>query len=263
LTQHPVRLYVERRGAGPPIVLAHGFGGSARNFRLQARDLAGVATVLAYDARGHARSEAPAEAEAYDFERLVDDFEHVADEAGGAVIAGGVSLGAITALAFAARRPERVRGVLLASLPGTGPERVAWAVGFAEAIEREGLDGAGAKFVWGERSRFDPEGARLIRQGIMEHPPHALAHILRRTLSTPPNASALAEPLRGRELPVTILAGADDAPAHAPSHALLETLPQATLEIVPKAGHVLNLAVPALFNERLKALADAGRPAAP
>ena len=263
MAEHPVRLHIERRGAGAPVVLAHGFGGSARNFRLQARDLAASATVLAYDARGHARSEAPAEADAYDFERLVDDFERVAGEAGGPVVAGGVSLGAITALAFAARRPERVRGLLLASLPGTGPERVAWAVGFADAIEREGLDAAGAQYVWGERSRFDPEGARLIRQGILEHPPHALAHILRRTLSTPPNASALGEPLRGRELPVLILAGSDDSPAHAPSRALAETLPQATLEIVPNAGHVLNLAAPALFNDRLRALLDAGRAAAP
>jgi len=260
LAEHPVRLHIERKGAGAPIVLAHGFGGSARNFRIQAKALAGVATVVTYDARGHARSEAPEAADAYDLERLVDDFERVAEEAGGPVIAGGLSLGAITALAFAVRRPERVRALLVASLPGTGPEREGWALGFADAIEREGLDAAGAAYVWGERSRFDPAGAKLIRQGILEHPPHALAHILRRTLSALPDARTLAEPLGKSGLPVAIVAGADDAPAHAPSRALAAALPQATLVVVPNAGHVVNLAAPALFNERLKALLDAGRP---
>jgi pimeloyl-ACP methyl ester carboxylesterase len=61
----PLRLHVERQGtAAPPVVLAHGFAGSARNFRVQARALSSEASVVTYDARGHARSEAPAEAEA-------------------------------------------------------------------------------------------------------------------------------------------------------------------------------------------------------
>ena len=264
LAEDPIRLHVERQGEGPPIVLAHGFGGSARNFRVQLKALGKLgATVLSYDARGHARSEAPEAAEAYDFERLVDDFERVAGEVEGPVVAGGVSLGAMTALAFAVRRPERVRGLLVASLPGIGPARTAWALGFADAIDREGLDAAGAAFVWGEQSRFDPQGAKLIRLGIMEHPPHALSHILRRTLAHLIDAPALAAPLRAGPFPVTILAGADDKTAQAPSQALSEALPHAKLEVVPNAGHVLNLAAQALFNERLKALLDAGRPAAP
>jgi pimeloyl-ACP methyl ester carboxylesterase len=260
----PLRLHVERQGtADPPVVLAHGFAGSARNFRVQARALSSGASVVTYDARGHARSEAPAEAEAYDFERLVDDFERVASEAGERVVAGGVSLGAITALAFAVRRPERVRGLLLASLPGSGDARRAWALGFAAAIERDGLDAAGAAFVWGEQSRFDPAGAKLIRQGLLEHPPHALAHILRRTLAELLPASELGRPLAGASFPVTILLGSEDKPAHEPSHALAAVLPHAELVVVPNAGHVVNLAAPAVFNERLKALWAADPPAAP
>ncbi|HEY3494883.1 MAG TPA: alpha/beta fold hydrolase, partial [Polyangiaceae bacterium] len=76
------RLHVETKGTGPIVVLAHGFGGSARNFRVQARSLAGTCTIVCYDARGHARSEAPPEPEAYEFERLVDDFERVVEQTG-------------------------------------------------------------------------------------------------------------------------------------------------------------------------------------
>jgi len=259
VSEQTVELHVERQGTGDAVVLAHGFGGSARNFRVQAKALAGEATVLTYDARGHARSAAPDRAEAYGLERLIDDYERVAAQGGAWVVAGGISLGALTALGFAARRPERVRGLLLASLPGTDEKRRRWALDFAAAIEQQGLDAAGSAFVWGERSRFDPAGAKLIRLGLLEHPPHALAHILRQTLAVLPNLAALAAPLADAPFPVTILVGAEDAPALEPSRALAAALPRATFVVVPNAGHVLNLVAPAVFNEHLSALLHAGR----
>jgi 2-succinyl-6-hydroxy-2,4-cyclohexadiene-1-carboxylate synthase len=258
-----VRLHVERQGAGPAIVLAHGFVGSARNFRLQARAFAKTNTVLTYDARGHARSEAPANADAYTLERLIDDYERVASEADGPVVAGGLSLGAMTALGFAARRPERVRGLLLASLPGTEESRYRWARDFADSIERDGLETAGAGYVWGEQSRFDPAGAKLIRLGLMEHQPHGLLHLLRQTLAVLPDVRKLAAPLVDTTFPVTIILGEDDPPAQAPSRALAELLPRARLVTVPNAGHVVNLSAPAAFNAELAALYRAGRSDAP
>jgi pimeloyl-ACP methyl ester carboxylesterase len=258
-----LRLHIERQGAGPAVVLAHGFGGSARNFRPQARALARACTLLTYDARGHARSEAPDDASAYDFERLVDDYERVALEAGDTIVAGGLSLGAMTALAFAARRPERVRGLLLASLPGTDEPRRRWARDFADAIERDGLDQAGSAYVWGERSRFDEAAAKLIRQGLLEHPPHALMHVLRRTLALLPDPASLAARVREAGLPVTILAGENDEPSLEPSKAMAQALEGAEFVVIPGAGHVLNLTAPAVFNAKLEALLGADRSGGP
>ena len=119
-----VRLHVETTGSGGRLVFAHGFGGSARNFRPQARALGRTHQVILYDARGHARSDAPSGAQAYTLERLVDDYERVSlrREGGAAaetgIVAGGLSLGSATALGFALRRPELVRGLVLASPPG-------------------------------------------------------------------------------------------------------------------------------------------------
>lgn len=237
------------------VVLAHGFGGSARNFRGQARSLADACQVVCYDARGHARSEAPALPEAYEFEKLIDDFERVVDTAGSdRVIAGGVSLGAATALGFARRRPERLRGLLLASVTGDGPKRRAWAGEFADAIDRDGLEAAGERFVWGERSRFDPAGAKLIRLGLLEHPPHALAAILRRTLALLPDAMEVARELAGHDFASLVVAGADDENALASSEALSRLLPRAELLLIPKAGHVVNLAAPGAFDAGLRGL---------
>src|SRR6185503_8585677 len=141
------KLHVEVSGSGTSVVFAHGFGGSARNFRPQAKALREEREVVLYDARGHARSEAPDDPTAYDFERLVDDFETVAARSAEPVVAGGLSLGAATALAFGLRRPERVRALILASRPGGSDDvpRQKWAVAFADAIEARGLESAGAE----------------------------------------------------------------------------------------------------------------------
>ena len=244
-------LHVEVSGSGTSVVLAHGFGGSARNFRPQAKALREEREVVLYDARGHARSGAPDDPSAYDFERLVDDFETVAARSAEPVVAGGLSLGSATALAFGLRRPERVRALILASPPGGSDDvpRQKWAIAFADAIEARGLESAGAEFAWGERSRFDPKGAALIRQGLMEHPPHALAHILRRTLAVLPGPEALGEKLASFTKPVLVIAGSEDRTAAAPAKALVRLLPNAELHVVEGAGHVVNLAAPEAFNE--------------
>src|SRR5438094_3766466 len=105
------RLHVEVEGSGPVVVLAHGFGGSARNFLSQARALRDRYRIVRFDARGHARSEAPAEASAYTPEAFVADFGRVLDQVGArAAVVGGLSMGAGTALSFALAHPERVEG---------------------------------------------------------------------------------------------------------------------------------------------------------
>jgi pimeloyl-ACP methyl ester carboxylesterase len=261
-----VRLHVESAGEGPLIVFSHGLAGSARNFRPQAKAFARTHRVVTYDARGHARSDAPNEPSAYDFERFVDDFERVASDGEGPVVAAGLSLGAATALGFALRRPERVRALILASPPGgtDDPGRRGWALGFAQAIEEKGLEAAGAEFVWGERARFDQPGARMIRSGFMEHPPHALAHVLRRSLAELPGPTSLAPELERFSRPVLIVTGSEDGSAKESSRALVGFLPNAELVEIPGAGHVVNLAAPAAFNEACRRfLSRVDRPSEP
>src|SRR5690348_17906444 len=110
------KLHVEIEGDGPALVLAHGFGGSARNFQPQARALRDRLRVVRFDARGHARSEAPDDPAAYTPATFVWDLARVLDGAGVTdAVVGGLSMGAGTALRFALDRPERVRGLVLRS----------------------------------------------------------------------------------------------------------------------------------------------------
>lgn len=253
----PVTLHVESHGEGAPLVLAHGFGGSARNWRPQIRALRGRQRVIVYDARGHARSEAPRSPDAYTPALLVEDLERVLAERapGEPAVVGGLSMGAGIALRFALSDASRARGlVLMAPPPGRKPGVArGFARDFADAIERDGLDAAGDRYAWGAASGLDPASGRLVRQGFLEHPPHALVHLLRNVLDTWHSADEQAEALGQLRIPCLIVVGARDALSLGEARALAERIPGARLEIVPDAGHVVNLAA----RDRVNALLEA------
>jgi pimeloyl-ACP methyl ester carboxylesterase len=252
-----VKLYTETFGdsAHPPLIFCHGFGGSARNFRLQARVLEADFRVTLFDWRGHARSPAPEGAESYRTAALLSDLDGLVATQTAPVILAGLSLGAELALNYALDNPTRVAALVLASFPASGevPQRRTWALSFAQAIEQHGLDEAGAEFVWGERSRFDPKGAQLIRQGFLEHSAQALAHLLREVLAGSPSPESLAPRLQKCQVRTCLFAGTDDPESLGPSRALARLLPHAELHELEAAGHVVNLTKPALFNQLLLA----------
>jgi len=250
-----VKLYTETFGAegNPGIIFCHGFGGSARNFRLQARLLEERFRVTLFDLRGHGRSPAPEGAESYRSEALLSDLDELVRAQPTPLILAGLSLGAKLSLDYALLYPDRVRALVLASYPSSGDVEVrrTWALGFADAIERRGLEQAGEEFVWGERSRFDPKGAKLIKQGLMEHSPQALAHIQREVLAPSHSPSQLAAQLRQLEIPTCLIAGTDDPESLGPCRELSQLLPRAELHELENAGHVVNLTRPTLFNQIL------------
>jgi pimeloyl-ACP methyl ester carboxylesterase len=249
-------LHVETHGAGPALVLAHGFGGSARNWRPQLRALKGDFAVSVYDARGHARSAKIARAEDARAEAVAADFAAVADAASAEpLVAGGLSMGAATALRFALAHPRRVRALVLMA-PPAGPHSgrgvSASALAFAEAIERDGLEAAGARFAWGPGAGLDPQAASWVRAGFLEHDAQSLAHLLREYLARLEPPEALAPALAALRTPTLVLVGGDDAASLPAARALAQALPNARLEQVPGAGHVVNLAAPERVNAVLR-----------
>jgi 3-oxoadipate enol-lactonase len=246
------RLHVESDGAGDAIIVAHGFGGSARNFGSLARALAPTARVIRFDARGHARSEAPDDAEAYTPDTFVADVERVLDDAGVATaVVGGLSMGAGIAVRFALAHPERTRGLVLAAFPAgadTPGSYASVAAPFAACIDERGLDAAGAIYVWGPSSTLDAAGAALVRRGFLEHDPRAVAHILRGVIAVQPKVADLAPALARLRVPTLVVVGALDRTSLAPSRAVAAAIPGAQLVEIADAGHLVNLARPVEFN---------------
>jgi pimeloyl-ACP methyl ester carboxylesterase len=265
------------------VVLAHGWTLAQATWDDVAALLApriadGALRLVRYDQRGHGRSdwgEAP-----ISIDELGDDLAEVLDQLApqGPVVLGGHSMGGMTIMSLAASRPElfgdRVRGVLLVSTsagdltadPRTAAGRMAkLRPGMLNAL----LTGA----VVLERLRklvppSHPRHQKMVRELL--YGPDATdemvltgaeimhASTLRAFLEFMP---ALEQHDKRQELaaltrvPVEVLVGdADKLTPKRHSRQLAEVLPEATLHVVERTGHMLTQERPALVVEALERL---------
>ena len=109
-------------GCGTPVVLVHGFAGSADNFAVLGPLLARTRRVVIPDLPGHGRSSAlPAAPSLAGFaDRVAAILEH--ERAAPAAVVGH-SMGGVVALRLAVRRPELVRAFVLAAAAGISTTR--------------------------------------------------------------------------------------------------------------------------------------------
>ncbi|HEX9042275.1 MAG TPA: alpha/beta fold hydrolase [Trebonia sp.] len=241
-------LSAEEAGDGTPVVLLHGFSFDKSLWDPQFPALTGQHQAIRYDLRGFGRSSAPVAARGH-----VEDLLAVLDAfAISRAHLVGLSLGANIALATAARHPDRVRSVVLASpgLPGypwTTPRPPDEAAGVAR---RAGI--AAAKEWW--------LGHEVFRSA--ERYPAARAHLadmVRRWPAyqwadgpaTPPLPS-LTGYLGTLRVPALVMNGALDVPGYREIASVLHRkIPGARREEFPDAGHLLNLERPARFTGEL------------
>jgi pimeloyl-ACP methyl ester carboxylesterase len=114
-----IRLHLAEQGAGPLVVLCHGFPESWYSWRHQLAALAAAGFhAVAPDMRGYGRSDRPEEIDRYTLLHLVGDMVGVLDalKAEQAVIVGH-DWGAPVAWSAALLRPDRFRGVIGLSVP--------------------------------------------------------------------------------------------------------------------------------------------------
>jgi 3-oxoadipate enol-lactonase len=107
----------EDLGSGPPLVLLHGASTTGRaTFAAQIPALAEGFRLLLPDARGHGRTLWDA-ADGFEAGWLVDDLEAFVDGLGLRTFhLMGYSMGAMTALGFAVRAPERLRTLVVVGI---------------------------------------------------------------------------------------------------------------------------------------------------
>jgi len=257
-TSDGIRLDVRSTGSGSPIVFAHEFSGDARSWEPQISFFARYYRCTTYCARGYPPSDVPPALAAYDQLRAADDLADVI----GAVCDGpahviGLSMGGFAALHFALRHPKLARSLLVAGVGyGAKPEQHnehsmamqreadhAEAIGM-KAYARELADSSYAQCL---RAK-DETGWRQFAQQLADHSVAGMAMTLRGVLAERPSLWHLADRLRGLDVPTLLMTGDEDTRCLEPNLFLKATLPDAALCVLPRAGHLLNLEEPALFN---------------
>lgn len=246
-------LFAERIGAGPPLVLLHGFTGSSRSWEALREHLVATFTVIAIDLPGHGRSPAPDDPRLYTLPRAAAAIARVLDrEKVDRAAIMGYSMGGRTALRFALDHPSRCAGLVLESTsPGLASrddreQRRAEDEARAQLIEREGVRAFVREWerlpLWHSQLRLDPGVIAHQREIRLSHSPTGLANSLRGA-GAGNDPSVLGE-LAAIRLPVLLLAGALDVAYVAHAKAMATRLPMATVHIEPDAGHALHLERP-------------------
>ena len=253
-------LHVEVAGSGPPLVLLHGFTGSAGTWRDLAEALAAEYTTIAPDLVGHARSDAPAAVDRYRMPRAVDDLVALLRALGHERAAWlGYSLGGRTALQLAVRHPEAVAALILeGASPGIADAaeraaRVRAAVALAGRIERDGVEAFVDHWeripLFASQRALPAEARAAVRATRLGNSATGLANSLRGM------GAGAADPLHDRlaelRAPALLLAGSLDAKYVAVAREMARTLPNATMHGIDGAGHAAHLERPDAFRAAL------------
>jgi pimeloyl-ACP methyl ester carboxylesterase len=233
------RLHIVEAGEGTPVALLHGLTATHRYVVMGSRALERSGhRVIAYDARGHGRSEPAPEPTAYGYDDLAADLLALLDERGvDRAVLAGASMGAHTALRLALERPQRVAGLVLVT-PAYEPERhpdglMRWDA-LAEGLRSGGVEGFLAAYgeprvpdAWRETV------LKVLRQRLSAHEhPEAVADALQAVPRSRPFAAL--DDLAAVEAPTVVVADRDEAD---PDHPL--GVAQAYAQAIPGARLVV------------------------
>jgi pimeloyl-ACP methyl ester carboxylesterase len=225
-------------GAGPPVVMLHGATSAAEEDWAAQRPLFRKAfRIYLVDARGHGGTKWDV-ADGFTRDMMVEDLLAFADAMNLETFhVVGFSMGAMTALTFATRYPERLRTAIICGIDVVREPRssVARRLMDPERIERE-------EPAW---------AAQLEKRHGQVQGDGAWKRLLPAIVDDVATASLLTfEDLRRARLPVLLVYGDRDVfvPAdHAV--AIYRQMPDARLMIAPNSPHTVMVSQPALFNQ--------------
>ncbi len=254
------RYYVHSWGIDrdPPVLLLHGFTGHGGSWAEAGGRFAEQGYhVLAPDLLGHGRSSHPSESDRYEMAHAGADLEGLLEESGETEVhLLGYSMGGRLALFFALNYPKQVRTLtLVGASPGIASavgraERRERDDGLAVRIEREGI-GAFVDYweslpLWNsQRSNLSTAQRRRLREQRLQNRPRGLANSLRGmgTGAQPSLHSALPT----LPAPTLLLVGAEDERFVAVNRLMAQSIPRASLAVIPETGHAVHLERPQEF----------------
>jgi len=228
------------QGAGPPLVVLHGATSLGReDFAAQIPLFSRAFRCYLPDARGHGRTRWDA-ADGFQYDWLVDDLAGFVDALGlDTFHVVGFSMGAMTALQFASRQPERLRTMTIVGITTEREPRASVARRLMDPDRADREDPAWAALLGRRHDEGQGPGAwrRLL--------PAIAADVARQPLLSPRDLHRI-------DAPSLVVCG-DRDPFVPVEHAsgIRRQLPDGRLLVAPECGHEVMSRKPSLFNEAL------------
>ena len=262
--------FLQGGAGGPPpdwpLVCLHGIGGDATSFAAQIDGLAGPGRrVLSWDMPGYGGSEPLAE---MGFGTLCDRLCAALDALGlDRVVLAGQSIGGMIAQEMAIRRPERIAGlVLIATVPAFGGRDDRFRDDFLAArlapLDRgDSMESLAAEAIPAVMGRAaDADAVRDAVAAMAAIPESAY----RQALATLVTFNRREDQHRITCPCLLIAGGEDDNSPPRVMAKMASRLPDAALQVIETAGHLVNSEAPEACNPAIEAflrrLADDGQP---
>jgi len=244
------RLFVEKTGSGPSVVLIHGLGGSTTVYEPQVAALAETHTVLRYDLSGHGRSPV---AGPNSITTWVEELRALLDHEGieeTALVAH--SMGTLVAATFAATYPDRVSKVALLGPVKAQPDAAKAATrARARAVREGGMSAVADTIVAAALSESTrtakPVAVAAVRELLLGQDPAGYAFACEAL------ADAVDPDFSSISVPVLLLTGDEDkvSPVQV-NEELLSTYANAQLNVLDGVGHWHSLEDPTTVTHRLQ-----------
>jgi len=250
------RLAVLDEGAGPPLLLVHGFPLDHTLWQNQMAPLAANYRVIAPDLRGIGGS-SPIGPEAVAMADFADDLAQLLDALNiqEPVHYCGLSMGGYIAWEFWRRHLTRLRSLILCDTKAAGdtPETKATREKWATDVLREGMGAVEdillPKLLGPSTIQQQPDAVALTR--------HMLQNTRRETFAAGQRGMALRHDMQSFlgevRLPTLLIVGIEDAISPPAEMAeMAKAIPGSRLEMIPGVGHLTPLEAPAAFTSTVR-----------
>jgi len=259
-----VDIYFEQHGeSGEPLVLMHGYTGDITDWRFQVTEFSRTHRVLMMDHRGHGRSDAPRERESYTVDQMASDALALMESLGWERYhLVGHSMGGAIAQEMALSHPGRLMSLTLHDTTYQ-----------FDVPKNEML----AKYIEVRNQIAEEQGMIALAAMPSLFPPPPFMPAERQAETQERLAAMSADAFIGAGIGLRSWAGTADRLAEIRARTMViygdldsyvmmieaakhmaATIPNATLEVVPQAGHSPQYERPELFNAALRRHLEAG-----
>jgi len=248
-------LHYESLGRGPPLLFIHGLGSSVRDWEAQRAFFSLHFRVIAFDLRGHGRSDKPPGP--YSILGFAADTAELIRWLGlGPTHIVGLSMGGMIAFQLAVSAPELVQSLVIVN---SGPEFI---LGKLQIVQRKlivrllGMRKMGK--VLSKRLFPKPEQAGLRQRFVdrwAENDPRAYLDALQALIGW-----TVVDRLDAIRCPTLVIASDQDYTPLAVKAAYAAKMPQAELSIIRDSRHMLPVERPDAFNQVLMGFLSKHRP---